>query len=94
MSSLDLSSLKNAVMQKVNELVPKKIDSMAKRLIDSIVYDAKVEKIDVSQLMYTIEQSNDEQWSIKLLMGALTEEQGQYVKDHYYHNGLVRLGWC
>lgn len=94
MSSLDLASLKNAVMKKVNELVPKKIDSMAKRLVDSIVYDAKVEKIDVSQLMYTIEQSSDEQWSIKLLMGALTEEQGQYVKDHYYHNGLVRLGWC
>lgn len=94
MSSFDLSSFKNTIMQKLNELVPKKVNSMAKRLVDLIIYDAKVEKIDVSQLMYTIEQSSDEQWSIKLLMGALTEEQGQYVKDHYYHNGLVRLGWC
>ena len=84
---IDTAKILNAVSSQVED----KIEEKAKELVRSIVYDAMVEKVNLSELEYSIDKSEGG-YEIHLNLNRLNEEAKELTKTIYYKNGRSRMG--
>ena len=90
MSSINLDSIRDKLREKCDSAV----QDIAKNIKDALLWEGKVEKEDLSQVIIDVIKDDDNHWTIRFITTALSEEANKFFRDIFYPNAMIRRKWA